>query len=301
KYLNIINSGHCANGCVTITHSTGGLVLDMLLTRANESGISGAQAKIINNTILGVEIASAAGGVKATDIAVDVLESANCSWGIGEFVIETTLKVLGVDYDCDHPESLGATYDLNVAVARANNHSDSVTIPILNVAGYGHFTNDIMKPFLEGTNDGVVAMHSSCGGNRFGSYESCSRTLGKDGEYNDTFNAPNTYKNHFPYIMTEEGHGSELYPCLVDFHISVLSDDPLDGLVCVVPFIKYRTETVVSNYGYSNLDNSKKTTEGMWWWKSYFKRLDDNKEIYNSPAGKISGHLSTHVINHFYW
>ena len=267
QYQSYLNSGHCANGCAVITHSTGGLLMDMLLARSYDSyNTANDFSDIWESTTVVVEIASAAGGVSVAEFAVDVGMGVCNNW-----VVEQALKLLIPFVECGQPDSVGATYDLVPSVARSINRADDGRTPVLMVAGFGNFTGNILKPFLKGTSDGVVAMHSSCGSNQFGSYESCVSNMGPDGHL-ASYDAPNgNYTNHFPYMMTKEGHGSELAP----------------GLVNTDLFSK-KTETLIDNHGYSDLSNSQYTS-GAWWWKKVYKRISQGE----------NHHLSTVILDHF--
>jgi hypothetical protein len=268
KIKSFIQQGHCQDGCVIYTHSTGGLVADVLLSSAIESkGTNNDYSIIQEKTFAVVEIASAGGGVNLAVYAGDLVNGA-CNVPLVDVALETIFPFV----ECGKIESLGAGYDLQPNVARSINGSNNTRTATLMIAGNGNMVGNIVKPFLIGTSDGLVAMHSACGSDRFAAYESCNANLGPEGQVT-SFKAPTSfYANHYPYIMTKEGHGSELMPGLVNTDI-----------------LSTKTETLISNYGYSNIAVEYKTT-GWWLWKKYYKNIVNDER-----------HLSKIIGAYFYY
>ena len=200
-----IDSGHCKNGCLVFTHSTGGLVVDILLSRSYESrGKENDFSKIWDKTIASVNIASAGGGLNLVNKMGDLIMG-NCS-----FVSAILLPFV----ECGEYTSIGAAYDLRPDEARLNNQSDHVRTPSLMIAGSGMCMPNLAKLSLLGVDDGLVSMQSACGGNRFPLSDalaptSCSPILAADGELSPQ-QSSDLYWDHFPLIMTKEGHVSQL-------------------------------------------------------------------------------------------
>lgn len=207
-----LTDGHCEHGCIAVTHSTGGLVIDMLLSRALESrGKANDFSPIWDATIFSINIASAAGGIGLASTLTDTVMG-NCN-----SLITTLLPFV----ECGKPASLGAGHDLRPNEARSINHSDNVRTVSFMIAGGGNMAPDLISSQLMGNNDGLVAMHSSCGGNRYPfsghtAPESCSPFQAADGSIRPQ-RAPALYRQHYPIIMTEEGHLSQLYRNLLNF------------------------------------------------------------------------------------
>ncbi|MBU2511168.1 hypothetical protein KJ966_07510 [bacterium] len=218
-----LEAGHCPVGCLVFTHSTGGLVIDVLMSRAYESrGRMNDFSQIWDKTIASVNIASAAGGVGLATILTDLV------MGSCNVVLESLFSFI----ECGKPASMGTGHDLRPDEARFINHSDNVRTPSLMIAGFGLMMPDFIRLSLFGTNDGLVAMHSACGGNSFPiseeeAPESCSPILAPDGEVKPQ-KAPDLYRNHYPVIMTKEGHVSQLRRGLLN-----------------IDFISTKTETLV--------------------------------------------------------
>ena len=110
-------------------------------------------------------------------------------------------------------------------------------------------------------------MHSACGGNKTAAFESCVSNIGPDGLV-ASHDAPDLYKDHYPYLMTEEGHVSQVIP-----------GESLN---------LFRGETLVSNYGYSDIE-TETTTSGWWFWKKTYRNVKNDNIL----------HLATIVSNHF--
>lgn len=269
RYLQAIDDGVCDNGCLLVTHSTGGLVSDMLLSAAYDSkGTSNDYGVIWDKTIVAMNVASATGGVNLANLLGDVAIDGIACYTV---VTKEILRLLFPFIECGKPDTLGAGYDLRPSVARSINDADNTRTPHLMVVGGGDMVGGLVKPFLKGKSDGLVAMHSSCGGNQFKSYDSCVNYQGVDGGLASQSAPSGFYRNHYPFIFTMEGHGSQLMPGLMNFDL-----------------LSKKREAVVSSYGY--LDAEEETVnEGFWFWAS------TRRNIKNSE----SDHLSKIIGNDF--
>jgi hypothetical protein len=218
-----LDAGHCPKGCIVVTHSTGGLVIDVLLSRAYESrGKSNDFSRIWDKSIFSLNVASAAGGVGLATTMTDMVMG-NCN---------ILLSSIVPFVECGKPSTMGAGHDLRPDEARFINQSDNVRTPSLMIAGFGLMMPSLIRLSLKGTNDGLVAMHSACGGNSYPlsedeAPESCSPFQAPNGEIKSQ-KSPDLYRNHYPIIMTKEGHVSQLHSGLLNFD-----------------FISTKTETLV--------------------------------------------------------
>ncbi len=261
RFLKLIDEqGYGANGIIVVTHSTGGLLADVMMSQCylaqyNSDPNIKKYYKIWQKTIGMVQVASAAGGVELANIACDIVYG-TASWPL----IGDILKLVFPYLKANDPGSLGVGYDLQPSVARSENGSSLIRMPAFMIAGNGTMALNIVKPFLKGTSDGLVAMHSACGGNKWEAYESCSKELAPNGEIKSQ-SAPANYAYHYPYIMTTEGHLSEMHPGS--------SNSDLD---------KYsETETLISNYGsWSNVETEYYST-GWWLWKKNYKNIKNDE------------------------
>ena len=198
--------GLCANKCVMITHSTGGLVADYLLSSALDSkGSKYDYSDIANKVVVVIDLASAAGGSEVGALARDVAYGVGCSNII-------TQKIMGLIFkgvNCGAGEdSIGVTNDLVPTRARQVNGSQFTYTPTLMVAGEGTaaWFGPITHMILPGNDDSVVAMHSTCGANSAAAVDSCSATIKANGELGKVSAPKGLYAAHYPWIMTQEEH-----------------------------------------------------------------------------------------------
>ena len=239
----------CQNGCIFMTHSTGGLAMDRLLYEAYQDMLYGTYGNRYNlndgtnvweKVTMAVEISSAAGGVEFAVTAIDLIEQVCMSQipALGE-VVEFIANFLVPNYECASAErddnlggydrylakDAGVGVDLIPSVARSadvGSQSDGGRTPILHIAGNGNMMPSAYLLSLdwiisnssggEQYADGLVALHSTCGANKIANYNSCHPTVGPTG-YTGSYTAPGSadlFKNHYPFMMTEEGHLSEM-------------------------------------------------------------------------------------------
>ena len=199
KMLEISQQGLCDDGCILVTHSTGDLVGRYILEhQAHWLQSAGAEPL---NIITALDFAGAGGGSELADLAVNAAFSDN--WY--DFALKAAVEAyLGTPPD---PENLGVLLDLQPTTAR-NLATSPNDVPRLRFVGGGTQFLGVTGPFLPGTDDGVVALHSTCGGTQADSYDSCVSDVAMDGKRTST-NAPDSlYHNHFPVLMGDEvNHG----------------------------------------------------------------------------------------------
>lgn len=200
QMLSISQSGLCNSGCVLVTHSTGDLVARYILeNQANWLRGAGAAPLTILTTL---DFAGAGGGTELADLAVNVAYSDN--WY--DYPVRAALGAfLGVDPE---PGNLGVVNDLQPAVARNIGTSPSA-IPHLRFVGGGSSYGGITKPFIKGTDDGVVPLHSACGATTAGSFDSCIGNVDLDGKRTSVKAPGARYYNHYPVLMSRGiNHGA---------------------------------------------------------------------------------------------
>ncbi|MGK5091179.1 hypothetical protein WDW89_04075 [Deltaproteobacteria bacterium TL4] len=256
--------------CVVITHSTGGMVIDYILSRHLTHG--GVYAQVYDKVMGVIEVASATGGVNLAKVAItDVVCAGGTLSGTLELAFNSIFGFLkNSNPNCSNPASFGAGYDLIPNVARSITNQSYIDTPALMIAGTGELGSDLLgasvKPYLIGTSDGLVAMHSGCGfasiynngsntnisgsfsyqsgfwcSNKTGSYNinyannsnvtsdfwgwcGSNDELDKKGNaisskmYQDCSNPGTKFEDHYPFIKTGEGHGSELWPGLLNIN-----------------------------------------------------------------------------------
>lgn len=263
RVLAHIENGYGSKGFLFITHSTGGLVADTMLSQCYFAKYSSNPKikkyyKVWQKTVAMIHVASAAGGTTVANYANDVVNGA----GRIPFA-KSIIKKFFPFIDFDKPESLGVGYDLQPSIARSENGSSYIRVPAFNIAGNGPMALNILKWFLKGEDDGLIAMHSACGGNKYGSYQSCTKSKAPDGRVRSR-KAPDNYRYHYPYMMSMEGHLSLMNPGSSNHHGDKWKE----------------TETLISNYGnWSNVQQDKRTT-GRWFWKkTYYNVKNDERTI----------------------
>ncbi len=250
--------GLCANKCVMITHSTGGLVADHLLSSALDSrGSSYDYSEIASKVVVVIDLASAAGGSEVGALARDVAYGVGCSNIITQKIMGFIFK--GVNCGAGE-DSIGVTNDLVPTRARQLNGSQSTYTPTLMVAGEGTaaWFGPITHLILPGNDDSVVAMHSTCGSNSPAAVDSCSATMKPNGELAKVSAPKGLYAAHYPWIMTGEEH-----------------NDMVKGKASP------RETLVTRTYGNFAEVNS---STGFWIFKTNYRRIDGDE-------GKTSGQI----------
>ena len=194
QMIDISQSGLCNEGCVLVTHSTGDLVGRYIVENQANWLQSAGVAPL--NILTALDFAGAGGGTELADLAVNVAYSDN--WY--DYPAKAALEAfLGVKPE---PGNLGVVNDLQPAVAR-NIGMSPTAVPRLRFVGGGSSYGGITKPFIKGTDDGVVPLHSACGATTAGSFASCIGSVALDGKRTSVDAPGSRYHNHYPVLMSK--------------------------------------------------------------------------------------------------
>ena len=195
------SKGTCKNGCVFVTHSTGDLVTRYALSKLGQWGINSSKFKV--TAVL--DFAGAGGGTEVADVAVAISEGSGVINSVQRAAIRT---FLGFD---PQRGKMGVLYDLRPGTARSTATGNS-SVPRLRFAGTGSEYLGVTKPFIKGSDDSVVPLHSACGARSNGSYDSCSRSIQANGVLTSVSKAPSSlWYNHYAILMGEKtNHGQAI-------------------------------------------------------------------------------------------
>lgn len=188
----ISEEGLCNNGCVFVTHSTGDLVTRYLLAnQAHWLKNVGLQPLKVLTTI---DFAGAGGGTELANLAI------NIAYGTAWY--DTTVKEAVQDFTGLYPtpDKMGVVNDLQTTTAR-NIATGPSSVPHLRFVGGGSLFGGITSPFISGTDDGVVPLHSSCGSATVGAYNSCISTVDMNGKRTSVSAPGSLYYNYYPVLM----------------------------------------------------------------------------------------------------
>ena len=144
----ISQQGLCNDFCIVVSHSTGDLVTRYLLeNQARWLQADGLQPLKI---LAAIDYSGAGGGTELADLALNVAYNDSWyNWPLNQAVRAFT-------------GSLGVVNDLQTNTAR-NLAVSPNNIPRLRFVAGGSSYGGITKPFIAGTDDGVVPTHSACG------------------------------------------------------------------------------------------------------------------------------------------
>lgn len=187
--------GTCQQGCIFVTHSTGDLVTRYILdNQALWLQNAGLQPL---NIVATLDFAGAGGGSELGDLAINV--ATGNSW------IDATLR-FAVSLWLGQPPSpanLGVLNDLRVNTARQLAAFPDARIPRIRMIAADNDYFGVSGLFLPGTDDGVVASHSSCGAASAAAFNSCAGQVGFDGKL-ATQSRPVTafMPYHYPMLMS---------------------------------------------------------------------------------------------------
>ena len=197
----ISQQGLCNNGCVFVTHSTGDLVTRYLLeNQAHWLQSAGLQPLKVLTVI---DFAGAGGGTGLANLAVNI--AYGNAWY--DTAAKTAVKLfLGV---YPTPDKLGVVNDLQTTTSRNIAVSPS-SVPHLRFAGGGTEYGGLTSPFIEGTDDGVVPLHSACGSATVGDYDSCVNYVAMDGKRTSVSAPASLYYNYFPVLMGADVNHSQM-------------------------------------------------------------------------------------------
>jgi hypothetical protein len=199
QFQELAANGTCRDGCVFVTHSTGDLVTRYALSKLGQWGISSNDFKVL--AVL--DFAGAGGGTELADLAVSVTSGFGLINSVQRAAINT---FLGFDADAG---LLGVLYDLRPATARSTATANN-SVPRLRFVGAGSQYLGITKPFILGSDDAVVPMHSACGATSKSAYDSCSRSIKNNGVISYVSKAPSSLMyNHYAVLMGEKTNHSD--------------------------------------------------------------------------------------------
>lgn len=238
--------GTCQSGCIFVTHSTGDLVTRYILdNQALWLHNAGLQPL---NIVATLDFAGAGGGSELGDLAINV--ATGNSW------IDATLRFavslwLG---DTPSPAHLGVLNDLRVNTARQLAAFPDERIPRIRMVAAGNDYFGISGLFLPGTDDGVVASHSSCGAATVAAFSSCTNQVGFDGKLTAQSQPVNTFMPfHYPMLMSD--HYS---------HQSILTERQQGQVTIANSLVKATDETT---YGFDSDDIS----SGWWLFRTNYR------------------------------
>ncbi len=239
KVIGWAQSGFCDNGCVLVTHSTGDLVARYVLDQ-QDIWTSAAGYEPLN--ILAVfDFAGAGGGSELASLALDVAGNSNLLTAAAHAALNAWL---GFEIT---PQNLGVLTDLRPAVARQTATAPGA-VPRLRFVGGGSEYLGLTGPFLPGTDDGVVALHSACGASSSDGIDSCVSYRKLNGKQTSTDGPDALWYNYYPVLMGDDTHHSGAIDHQTGVTLSYVNAD-LDVGVSV----SLNTET---------------STSGWWLWKS---------------------------------
>ncbi|MFE8071068.1 hypothetical protein QQM79_08405 [Marinobacteraceae bacterium S3BR75-40.1] len=198
----ISQSGLCSSGCVLVTHSTGDLVGRYVVdNQARWLSNAGYQPL---NILTSLDFAGAGGGTELADLAVNIAYSDTWyNWTLKQAVKLFT----GID---PQPGKLGVVNDLQTTAAR-NLATSPNAVPRLRFVGGGSQNGGITKPFIKGSDDAVVPLHSACGAATAGAFDSCSSSVALDGKRTSVSAPGSLYYNHYPILMgADVNHGDAI-------------------------------------------------------------------------------------------
>ena len=218
----ISQQGLCSNYCIVVSHSTGDLVTRYLLENQarwlRNSGL--APLKIL----AALDFSGAGGGTELADLALSI--AYNDSWY--NWPLRQAIRAFtGINPE---PGSLGVVNDLQTNAAR-NLAVNPNNIPRLRFVAGGSAFGGITKPFISGTDDGVVPTHSACGATRSRGIDSCSSSLSLAGKVSSQDGPSALYFNHFPILMNEgASHSGVLGSETGNISVPVVNNRTLNGL-----------------------------------------------------------------------
>jgi hypothetical protein len=195
KLKRFSESGLCFPGCIFVTHSTGDLIARYIIEN-QETWLENAGLAPLN-IVATFDIAGAGGGSELADLAVSVAQGIENKSSLIEGALEAWL---GNDFS----DKMGVLHDVKINNARQLAPFPDARIPRLRFVGAARQFLGVTSAFIKGKDDGVVGSHSSCGGNRHGSYGSCSTIVGFNGKISNQRNAvPGFMPYHYPMLMSK--------------------------------------------------------------------------------------------------
>lgn len=218
----ISQQGLCNDYCIVVSHSTGDLVTRYLLeNQARWLQSEGLQPLKI---LAALDYSGAGGGTELADLAMSV--AYNDSWYLAP--VKAAVKAFtGID---PQPGKMGVVNDLQTNAAR-NLAVNPNNLPRLRFVAGGASYGGITKPFIAGTDDGVVPTHSACGATTSAGIDSCTSNLSLGGKVSSQNGPSSLYYNHFPILMNEGvTHSGVLGSETGNISVPVVNDTTLNGL-----------------------------------------------------------------------
>lgn len=190
----ISQQGLCNNYCIIVSHSTGDLVTRYLLE--NQARWLQSEGLPPLKILASLDYSGAGGGTDLADLAMDL--AYNDSWY--NWPLRAAVEAFtGIEPE---PGKMGVVNDLQTNVSR-NRAVSPNTIPRLRFVAGGSSYGGITKPFISGTDDGVVPTHSACGATTAVGIDSCSDSISLAGKVTSQDGPDALYYNHFPILMNE--------------------------------------------------------------------------------------------------
>lgn len=218
----IAQQGLCDDYCIVVSHSTGDLVTRYMLE--NQARWLAADGLPPLKILASLDFSGAGGGTDLANLAVSV--AYNDSWYLAP--VKAAVKAFtGID---PQPGKLGVVNDLQTNTAR-NLAVSPNSIPRLRFVAGGSSYGGITKPFIAGTDDGVVPTHSSCGSASATGVDSCVSNLSLAGKVSSQDAPASLYWNHYPVLMNEgASHSGVLGSEVGNISVPVVNNTTLNGL-----------------------------------------------------------------------
>ena len=218
----ISQQGLCNDYCIVVTHSTGDLVTRHLLE--NQARWLQSEGLEPLKILAVMDLAGAGGGTELANLAVSIAYNDSWyNWPLKQAVRAFT----GID---PQPDNLGVVNDLQTNTAR-NLSTGPNAVPRLRFVGGGSSYGGITKPFIAGTDDGVVPTHSACGATTANGIDSCSGSIGLDGKVTGQNGPSGLYYNHDPILMSEGANHSAVKDTQTgNISVPVVNNTVLNGL-----------------------------------------------------------------------
>lgn len=183
----ISRQGLCNDYCIVVSHSTGDLVTRYLLE--NQSRWLQAEGLQPLKILAAIDYSGAGGGTELADLAMSIAYNDSWyNWPLKQAVRAFT----GIEPE---PGKLGVVNDLQTNAAR-NLAVSPNNVPRLRFVAGGSSYGGITKPFIAGTDDGVVPTHSACGATTSSGIDSCSSNLSLAGKVSSQDGPADLYYNH---------------------------------------------------------------------------------------------------------
>lgn len=218
----ISQQGLCNNFCFIVSHSTGDLVTRYILE--NQARWLQSDGLPPLKILAALDFSGAGGGTELANLAVNV--AYNDSWYLAP-VKAAVRAFTGID---PQPDKLGVVSDLQTNAAR-NLAVAPKDIPRVRLVAGGSSYGGITKPFIAGTDDGVVPTHSACGATSANGIDSCVSNLSLGGKVSGQNGPSSLYFNHFPVLMNEgASHSGVLGSETGNISVPVVNNTTLNGL-----------------------------------------------------------------------